>query len=186
MFRNLFIKKKLIFFLSIVLILSSFWILGYNHIKKQKNINQHNDIINRDFYHGKTNTYDNLKYIIIPEFDIKRIIYNDAKEETLDKYYVGLVDGDFDSETGNLILAGHNVKHVFNKLHQINIGSKIIIKSKKKYEYIVNNKYETLKNDSSVLKTVTDQKLLTLITCTNDPNKRLIVTAIKKTDYETS
>lgn len=159
MFRFISTKKKLIFFLSILLILSSFWILGYNYIKTKQDIQKHNEIIERDFYSGKTNTYDNLKYIIIPEFNIKRIIKNDATQETLDKYYVGLVVGDIDSETGNLVLAGHNVKQVFNKLHQIQIGSKIIIRSKRITEYIINNKYETLKNDSSVLKTVTDQKI---------------------------
>lgn len=180
MFRFILSKKKLTLLLGLILIIISLSIFSYNQYYKIKDIKKHNQIIERDFYNGNTNKYDNLKYIIIPSLDLKRIIVNDASKDTLDKYYVGLVTGDINSNEDNIILAGHNVNNVFSKLHQIKIGTKIILKHNQINEYIVNNVYETLKNDTSVLETVTNQKKLTLITCTDNPDKRLIVTAIKK------
>lgn len=158
-------------------------ILGYNKFLEYRDIKKHSSIINRDFYSGTTNEYDELKYIIIPELNIKRIIMDDTTDDILDRYYVGLVSGNPDDQLGNVVLAGHNVKQVFHGLHQIRMGTEIILKAKQKETFIVDNKYETLKNDYNVLKTTTDSKKLTLITCTNDPDYRLIVTA-KKVDIE--
>ena len=180
MFRFVLSKKKLTLLLGLILIIDSLSITGYNQYRKIKDIKKHNQIIERDFYNGNTNKYDNLKYIIIPSLDLKRIIVDDATKDSLDKYYVGLINGDINNNDGNIILAGHNISNVFSKLHQIKIGTIIILKHNQINEYIVINIYETLKNDTSVLETVNNQKTLTLITCTDNPDKRLIVRAIRK------
>lgn len=178
MFRFPFSKKKLLI-IGIVLIIVGLSILSYNKFLEYCDIKKQTNIINRDFYSGTTNEYNDLKYIIIPELNIKRIIMDDSTDEILDRYYVGLVSGNIDDSLGNIVLAGHNVKQVFHGLHQIKLGTEIILKSKQKETFIVDNKYETLKNDYNVLKTTTDIKKLTLITCTHDPDYRLIVTAKK-------
>ena len=179
MFRHLFSKKKILI-IGIFLIIIGLSLLSYFKISEYLDINKHTKIINRSYYSGETNKYDNLKYIIIPSENVKRIIMDNASKEVLDQNYVGLVSGNLNSKTGNVILAGHNIKAVFHALHKLKIGSEIILKDQKLEKYEVINKYETLKNDSNVLKTVTDIKQLTLITCTKDPNYRLIVIAKKK------
>ena len=180
MFRSLFTKKKFLI-LSIVILIVEFSILEYLEIKKYFDIKKQTEIINRSYYSGEVNVYDGLYYIIIPSLNIKRIIKDNANQTTLDQYYVGLFKGNIDDEFGNVVLAGHNVKQVFNGLHRIEIGTKIILKSKKLETFIVDNKYETLKSDHNVLKTVTNIKQLTLITCSKKDDYRLIVTA-KKVD----
>lgn len=171
-------KKKLLI-VGFVLIIIGFAIITYNKLIEYRDIKKHTSIIDRDFYNGDSNKYDNLNYLIIPDLNVKRIIKDNSSDDILNQYYVGLVSGDLNSSLGNIVLAGHNVKQVFNSLHHINIGTEIILKAHTKETFIVDNKYEILKNDSSVLKTITDSKQLTLITCTNDKNYRLIVTAKK-------
>ena len=177
MFRIIHFKKKF-FIIGLFLIILGFSLFSYYKIRQNLDVKKHNLIIERDFYNGDPNKYDNLNYIIIPDINVKRIIipYN---LENLNKNYVCLYQGNLDDDS-HVILAGHNVKQVFHELHKIKIGSKIIIKGKKINEFIVENKYETLKNDRSVLNESKDNKKLTLITCTKDPNYRLIITAFKK------
>lgn len=82
--------------------------------------------------------------------------------------------------TGNLCIAGHNMRNqtMFGKLRRVEIGDKVEITNVygDKYVYTV---YETFYVDPSqvdVLKN-TDEPILTMITCNNTLDKRLIVRA---------
>ena len=142
MFRIIHFKKKF-FIIGLFLIILGFSLFSYYKIRQNLDVKKHNLIIERDFYNGDPNKYDNLNYIIIPDINVKRIIvpYN---LENLNKNYVCLYQGNLDDDS-HVILAGHNVKQVFHELHKIKIGSKIIIKGKKINEFIVEDKYTVVK-----------------------------------------
>lgn len=80
-------------------------------------------------------------------------------------------------DTSNTIyLAGHSVPSVFNDLHQSQIGDSIILTiQNKKYHYLIQNKKKVYTNDFSPL--VYTHHNLVLITCTTNPQIRLLVFA---------
>ena len=77
---------------------------------------------------------------------------------------------------GNIILSGHNNKYVFSNLYKLYIGDEIIISDfKNEYKYkIYEIKYINIK-DKYILDNIYDKKILTLITCTNNTQKRFVV-----------
>lgn len=78
--------------------------------------------------------------------------------------------------SNTIYLAGHSVPSVFNDLHQSQIGDSIILTIKnKKYHYLIQNKKKVYTNDFSPL--VSTAHHLVLITCTTNPQIRLLVFA---------
>lgn len=115
-------------------------------------------------------SHKEVDYIYIPKFNIKRVIINNTDSKTLDNYYVGKMNIKVNNLT---ILAGHNINQVFHKIHYLNIGD---------IAYINNIKYKVISykeikvNDYSILNTKYDCPTIILMTCTNNKNKRYIVT----------
>lgn len=126
-----------------------------------------------------------LGYIYFPEYEVRRLIVNGTSSSILDQGYVGLFSTSIalDDLVGNVILAGHSIAQVFECLHTISIGSEIVIGTRQKREiYVVENQWEVLDHDFSYFEKINDGKFLTLITCMNNYNKRLIVRARKVDD----
>ena len=151
----------------IVLIsLFSFSIPIINDIKLVKRVDK---IINSN----ENNMYEG--YIYIPKFNYKNVITKN--EELLDENYIYMPSYSDEIGGSNIILAGHNNKYVFNKIYYLNINDEIIISDHgidyvyfvKKTKYIDVEDYNSLYNNNSI----------TLITCTNDNQKRYIVIAEK-------
>ena len=101
----------------------------------------------------------------------------DSKTILDSNYILFLENGsNINEEIGNIVLAGHNNKYVFSILYKLNISDEIII-------YDENNKYifqiyeiKTINiTDTYILDNVYDKKIITLITCTNDNQKRYIL-----------
>lgn len=85
---------------------------------------------------------------------------------------------------GNFCIAGHNFqnKNMFYNLKKLKIGDNLSITDQKigKVEYKVNRIYTVLPEDVSCLDQETQgKKEVTLITCTYDSQKRIIVKAIE-------
>lgn len=83
---------------------------------------------------------------------------------------------------GNFCIAGHNTKskNMFYNLKELEIGDNLFLADRKigKVEYEVFKIYKVSPNDTSCLDPLTKyEKEITLITCTNDAQKRLIVKA---------
>lgn len=116
-------------------------------------------------------------FIYIPKFDYKNLIKKGDK--ALDENYISmheLSSGIIDR--GNIILSGHNNKYVFHKLYKLNIGDEIIISDFNiERLYAVEKIIYTSIDDSSIFDK--DNKL-TLITCTNNSQKRLVVICTEK------
>lgn len=85
------------------------------------------------------------------------------------------------SDNSNLCIAGHNYDNnsFFSKIRLLNNNDKIIISdnNNKKYTFEVFNNYEVSPSDLSPIYNVTSRykKELTLVTCNNQNNKRIII-----------
>lgn len=125
-----------------------------------------------------TNNY--LGYIELSNYGIKRLITTGTDKATLDKNLVGTLStsANLDDEVGNVIMAGHSTSNVFQKLHYMRIGDQIkIVTHKNTYFYKITEKHTINDTDMSYFHKVEDKKILTLITCKNNGNQRLIVIA---------
>lgn len=81
-------------------------------------------------------------------------------------------------DIGNIILAGHNINNVFKKLHYSKIGDEIKIGTyQNTYYFKITERYIINDNDISYFNKRIDKKILTLVTCRNNPKERLIVIA---------
>ena len=93
--------------------------------------------------------------------------------------------GPLPGKVGNLCIAGHNYDNdkFFSKISTLNINDEIIIynHSNKKISYFVFDIYEVKSDDlSPVYSYDKNSKELTLITCNNFNNNRIIVKALCK------
>lgn len=124
----------------------------------------------------KDQNYTEIPYIDIPRYQIHRIIKESTDPKILGQNYVGIWNVEKDvRKTKNIVLAGHNVKNVFAKLHQIQKEDEIIIHYKDQiYTYKVLEKKIIDVTEMHYLQETKDKRV-TLITCTNDDQKRLLV-----------
>ena len=118
--------------------------------------------------------------IVIPSIQIDYPILRCTTDELLKIAPTKLCGPDI-NEKGNLCIIGHNYhnSNFFSKLNQINIGDTVVLTNadnKSELTYVANKIYVISKNDLSVLNQQNDKEIeLTLITCTNNKNERLIV-----------
>ncbi|MDQ1144222.1 LPXTG-site transpeptidase (sortase) family protein [Bacillus sp. SORGH_AS 510] len=139
---------------------------------------------------GKTSLHSSedrkiIGKIMIPSLNINYIILNVTTDKNLD-ISITKVAGPAVHRNGNLVLAGHNMKNgsFFGRLNHITPQDKIYLENRngEKKEYSMVDKYIVNKNDLSPLdQSDHEESIITLITCTQDPNKRLIVVAKKDT-----
>ena len=159
--------KKVI---SIIMIFLSIIILFYNH----KEIKDNQDNIDEIIDNKLTSNYDGYISFKNNKLLIKIGTYN----EVLNKNLVLMISNKdiINKEYGNIILAGHNNKYVFNNLYKLNINDEIIISDfKNKYKFIVEEKKYVNIKDKSILDNIYNDKILTLITCTNNNQIRYVV-----------
>lgn len=157
--------------LGVIILLFGFILIGIKNIKERLNIEYQNKIISNIYdNHYKTNEYNG--YIEIPKYNIKRLIKDDVSNDTLDKYYVGIMSTD---NNNLLILAGHNINLVFHKIHYLKKDDLIYIYMNKKDIYKVIETKEISVDNYTYINKKYNKKTLILITCTKDKNKRFIV-----------
>lgn len=162
--------KKVI---SIIMISISIIILFYNN----KQINDMNNTIDEILEDKKINSkYDG--YIYIPSLNYKQLIKKGEYDNVLNNNLVLMISDKkvINKEYGNIILAGHNNKYVFNVLYKLKENDEIIISDfKNTYSYIVYKIMTVNIKDTYILDNVYNEKILTLITCTNNNQKRFVV-----------
>ena len=85
------------------------------------------------------------------------------------------------NEIGNYCVAGHNFrnKNMFRNLKKLKIDDEIWLTDKKigKVKYKVYEIYQVVPTDVSCLNQNTESKEITLITCTSDSKRRIIIKA---------
>jgi len=122
--------------------------------------------------------------IEIPKINLKYPVLDRADKASMEAapgklYGVGL------NKVGNTVIAAHNYRNrtFFSKLDQLSEGDSIFITDtdKNRVEYIIYNIYTTGSEDNSYWQRDTQGAMeISLSTCTDDVQQRLIVWAIEK------
>lgn len=124
--------------------------------------------------------YDVLAKLEIPKISLETYVINFS--ETALNISVTKFWGKKPNEAGNFCIAGHNFKNknMFHNLKKLEIGDKVVLKDNNIgcVEYEIYNIYTVIPEDISCLSQDTyGKKEVTLITCTNDSKKRIIIKA---------
>ena len=193
-----FIKKsskikqyKIIFFISIITISIFIFInfLGKYQLEKEKNFS---DSISKNYKvyklfaepENKSRNYkdsDILGNISIPKIKVNYPFFYGISDDLL-KISPCRFNGEMPDKKSNLCIAGHNYNddRFFSKLMKLDLNDLIIIEdnSKNKFFYYVYKKIEIEESKiSSATNNINDYCVLTLVTCNNSNNKRIIIKA---------
>ncbi len=186
-------RFKLIFILSLIIIIITLIFL-YNNIWKINQDTEISKILSNNYntlklYSNPTsnsseiNTNENfiIGKIEIPKINISYPFFSFTNTEYLAISPCRL-SGDMPPKYSNLCIAGHNYDNgmFFSDLSKLKINDKIVIydNSDYKYTYTIYKIYEVNENDLSPIYDYEDNKNeLTLITCNNLNNNRIIVKA---------
>ncbi len=119
--------------------------------------------------------------IEIPAINLKSVILENASAEAIEEA-VGIYDGAGLNQVGNTTIAGHNYRdgRFFANNKQLVEGDRIYITDNtgKKVTYSIYKTYITSPEDSTHLERDTQGKReITLVTCTDDTQSRLIILA---------
>lgn len=117
----------------------------------------------------------------IPKINLETYVLQKYSESALN-VSVTKFWGASPNEVGNFCIAGHNFqrKNMFHNLKDLKIGDKLFIEDNDigKVEYEIYDLYKVVPEDVSCLSQETNgRREVTLITCTNDSKKRIIVKA---------
>lgn len=135
----------------------------------------------------KTNQFANnvLAIIKIPKVDIQYPVVEGTTSSILKKSLGHFKGTALAGEVGNFCVAGHrnsSYAKYFNRLDEVNVGDEIVVETRtSQYTYIVNKTFKIHESETGVLDQ-TDEKKITLITCTNGfkPKYRIVVQGILK------
>lgn len=190
---QLFLKLQLYFSIFFIIVVG-FVIVNYKYkLYKQEQFS--NDILNTynitKLYSNNASTLDDtsqtpnvLGIIEIPKVNVYYPVFSNYDEELLKispcRFY-----GPLPGKNGNLCIVGHNYDNdkFFSKIGELNICDEIILydNSNKNFSYIVSDIYEVKDDDFSPIYSYdSNSKQLTLITCNNLNNNRVIVKALLK------
>ena len=127
------------------------------------------------------NEYDTIGTISIPSINVEYPILSETTTALL-KIAPCKFWGPEPNEVGNLCIAGHNYRSdkFFSNVPDLVVGDTIEITdlSGRTLKYSVYDKYTVVPEDTSCTSQETDgKKIVTLITCTDDNEKRVIVQA---------
>lgn len=158
----------------------------YQIVKKQETLTVNTEDTEKIEYPKEEipQTYKGYKVcakLEIPEIELETYILNNYSLEAL-QISVTKFWGVEPNTNGNFCVVGHNYinKNMFKNLKKLEIGDKLNLIDSEigKVQYEVFEKYTVLPEDVSCLDSITNNKKeITLITCTNDSKKRLIIKA---------
>lgn len=127
------------------------------------------------------NKFEVVGTIEIPKTKLAYPILADASKSSLENA-VGMLCGPGPNKQGNTVILGHNYRNgqFFANNKKLSIGDKIYITdlSGKKLSYTVYNKFEVESNDTDfIVRNTNGAREISLQTCTDDGNLRLIIVA---------
>lgn len=188
---------KYIFFVSVVLLFVFFCFYVYHFLSLEKsekisdslsynyhtlklystpNSDDYNDLYGSNFY---TENFI-IGEIAIPSLNISYPIFSMLDDDTL-KVAPCIFYGKMPPESGNLCIAGHNYNNdqFFSLIYKLNEGDLIYIYdvNNNEYVYSVFSNYEVKTDDFSPIYLNDYQNELTLITCNNINDNRIIIKA---------
>ena len=200
--KNKSYRKKTLFFLqlsfSLFFVIAISIFIFYNNFNLSRKENYSNQVLENyniaRLYANLNNNIDDASneidddqiFNIIGIIEISKInlyypVFSTYSDELLKispcKFY-----GPLPGKSGNLCIAGHNYDNdkFFSKISSLSINDEIIIydNSNNKFSYFVSDIYEVSSDDlSPVYSYDKNNKQLTLITCNNFNNNRIVVKA---------
>lgn len=157
-----------------------------NNVSKLSKDLKSNEIVKTYSKENITTNYKGYEVIAkleIPEISLETYVLSKFSNEALN-ISVTKFWGVNPNEVGNLCIAGHNFinKNMFRNLKKLKIGDVIFLidNSAGRVEYEIYDIFQVIPEDVSCLKQNTNRKEITLITCTSDSKKRIIVKAKEK------
>lgn len=186
-------KIQLVLSLFLFIVLFLYWLYSYFYKMQEENISKsilnsfnitkiYSSVENYTVVQLNNNTATSVIGIIeIPKINIKYPILSDISDDLLKispcRFY-----GPYPNQNGNLCIAAHNYddNRFFGHLYKLDIGDTINIYDINNIltSYVIYNKFESSKNDTSCISENTDfKKEITLITCNNTNKTRLIIKA---------
>lgn len=168
--------NKMIAIIGYVLIFSTaFCVIGivcYQRLDREKQKEEIQDYQKIEQIEKKTDIFG---YIEIPKFHVQRIIKEGSVDRIIEDSYVAIL-GDIPKRLKRepLVLAAHSQTNIFEALHYLKRGDEIfVIHDQKRQKYAVQRKIVVDATTSlAIMKTGYH---LALITCMDDPEKRLII-----------
>jgi len=123
-----------------------------------------------------------LGLIEIDNIDVKMIVVEGTEWENIRVTIGHMKQTNMFGELGNCALAGHRggtYGTFFEHIDKLDVGDEIVLTDIKgiTYQYYVYDKFVTHPTDMGVIDDVEDERTLTLISCENDGEDRLIVHA---------
>lgn len=189
-FKKIFALKFQLFFSTILTVLFIVLLYFYLHSLYKKESLSSSLISNYSIYKlyadnssDQTSFIENnlLGIIEIPKIEIYYPIFSRLDENLL-KISPCKIYGESPNEFGNLCIAGHNYNNslFFSNINLLNIGDEINIYDNcgNKYIYTIFDNYEVQENDvSPIFDYPENEKIVTLVTCNNFNNNRIIIKA---------
>lgn len=149
-----------------------------NTIEKQEVTKQYSKEEIKETYRG----YEVCAKLEIPSIPLEAYILSNYSKRAL-KVSCTKFWGVEPNTNGNFCIAGHNTKSMFSGVKYLKLGDILYITDNKigKVEYEVFNINKVAPKEVECLDSLTkNEKEVTLITCTNDSTKRVIVKAREK------
>lgn len=155
-----------------------------NEIEKQIKKDEENNKIANNEIPSKYNGYPVIAKLEIEKINLDTLVLKEHNKQTL-ATSVTKFFGANPNEIGNFCIAGHNyiTKNMFHNLKKVNVGDKIKLTDLRgrSINYKVYKKSTVLPNETQCLSQKTNGRTeLTLITCTTDSSKRIVIKAIKE------
>lgn len=155
-----------------------------NEIEKQIKKDEENNKISNNEIPSKYNGYPVIAKLEIEKINLDTLVLKEHNKQTL-ATSVTKFFGANPNEIGNFCIAGHNyiTKNMFHNLKKVNVGDKIKLTdlTGRSINYKVYKKSTVLPNETQCLSQKTNGRTeLTLITCTTDSSKRIVIKAIKE------
>lgn len=203
--NNNLIKIFAIFFIGILLII---YLSEINsNAKEEENtqivirtanqVMQNNSVTSEESQDSKTNEeiqktqiptdykgFSVIAKLEIPKINLETYVLENYSVQALTISVTKFYGGE-PNEIGNFCISGHNyvVKNMFHNLKKLDINDEIFLTDLKNrtYKYKIYKKETVLPKETECLSQITNGRIeLTLITCTTDSSKRIILKAVKQ------
>lgn len=167
-------------------------------VKRTANqVMQNNSVISEESQESKTNEeiqktqipteykgFSVIAKLEIPKINLETYVLENYSVQALTVSVTKFYGGE-PNEIGNFCISGHNyvVKNMFHNLKKLDVNDEIFLTDLKNrtYKYKIYKKETVLPKETECLSQITDGKIeLTLITCTTDSSKRIILKAVKQ------
>lgn len=155
-----------------------------NSITEEQQSTTNEQTVEKEYIETEFNGYKVSAKLYIPKINLETYVLEKYSKQALltsvTKFY-----GGEPNQIGNFCIAGHNygTSNMFQNLKNLSINDEMFLNdtNDNKVKYIIYDIYKVLPNQTQCLSQQTNGKVeLTLITCTLDSEKRIIIKARKE------